>query len=270
MYSDTHCHLNFEQYDQDRSEVIDRAITAGITKILNPGIDLHTSRAAVSLAHKIDEVYAAIGVHPNSSRSWMPDTQVELKSLASSPKVVAVGEIGLDYYRDWAPIDLQNEVFRHQLHLAAEINLPVVIHMRDRSPQDRSASQGVLEILKSWHDELVDGEKELSSRPGVLHSFSSELEIAQEAIAMNFLIGITGPVTFQNAERLRKIIKTLPVDHLLLETDGPFLTPHPFRGQRNEPAYIPYIAQKLSEIYEMNVSEVEEITMRNSERLFRW
>lgn len=263
MLADTHCHLDFDLFTPDREAVIARARQAGVDRILNPGIDLESSRAALELAEKYDIVYAAVGVHPNESTTWDGDTLRTLRELASHPKVVAIGEIGLDYYRDRAPRDLQQKVFQEQLMLAAELSLPVVIH-------NRQASDDVMEILKEWQVELMGANVLLAEHPGVLHSFSASEQAAHEAIGLNFYIGITGPVTFKNAPDLQQLVAHIPLDRLLIETDAPFLTPHPHRGERNEPAYVRFVAEKIAELHNLPVEMVSNSTSINAGRLFHW
>jgi TatD DNase family protein len=261
--SDTHCHLDFERFEDDRDQVVDRARDAGITRILNPGIDLVSSQAAIKLADKYAEVYVAVGIHPNSATTFDQSTLPRLREMASHPKVVAIGEIGLDYYRDRAPRELQQRIFRLQLELAAEVGLPVVIH-------NRQATADVFEILKEWQAQLVLSRSVLANRPGVLHSYSDNEKNGFKAIAVNFYIGITGPVTFRNALELQKVVAALPAEHLLIETDAPFLTPHPRRGQRNEPALVVWVAEKVAELHSCPVSEIARATSENAARLFNW
>lgn len=263
MLADTHCHLNFEWFDEDREAVIQRARMAGVDRILNPGIDLESSRTAVALAQQVEEVYAAIGVHPNDALTWNDETADALRELAGQPKVVAIGEIGLDYYRDRAPRNLQRDVFQEQLRLAAELSLPVVIH-------NREATADVVEILREWQVELLSTNTLLAGAPGVLHSFSAGHETALETIDLNFMIGITGPVTFRNTLELQALVGDLSLDHLLIETDAPFLTPHPHRGERNEPAYVKLVAEKIAEIHGMPFEMTAEVTRINADRLFHW
>jgi TatD DNase family protein len=263
---DTHCHLNFDLFDGDRDEVVARARQAGVERIVNPGVDLETSRSAIRLANQYPEVYAAVGVHPNDILDWDEGLLDQIKELAGNPKVVAIGEIGLDYYREKSPHDLQKQVFLQQLELATELDLPVIIHSRNASPEQPQAIQDILAILEKWQA----GQGRLPSPPGVLHSFSSDLDSARKAIKLNFLIGITGPVTFRNAPGLRRLVEGLPLEALLIETDAPFLTPHPFRGKRNEPGFVKLVAEKLAEIHNLPTEEVARITKNNAGRLFRW
>ncbi|HEX7974812.1 MAG TPA: TatD family hydrolase, partial [Anaerolineales bacterium] len=220
MLTDTHCHLYFDAFDPDREAVLDRARRAGVERILCPGIDLPTSRAAVALAQAVPEVYAAVGVHPNDSAGWQPNLLDELRELARHPKVVAIGEIGLDYYWEKVSHDLQQQALRSQLGLAGELGLPVVVHTRSASPQDTRCMADALDILAQWQAELAASGSPLAGRPGVLHSFSGEAASANRAIQSNFQIGITGPVTFKNAPGLQMVAAALPLNSLLVETDS--------------------------------------------------
>lgn len=263
MLTDTHCHLDFNSFDQDRDQVISRAQNDGLTRLLNPGITVESSRAAIDLAEKYSEVYAAVGVHPNDGLSWDKDSKAILRDLASQPKVVAIGEIGLDYYRDRTRHDLQIWIFQEQLNLAAELNLPVVVHCRQ-------AMEDVKAILSEWQNGLVRSQSPLAGHPGVLHSFSGDEKDAEQFRKINFLVGITGPVTFQNAIELQDLVIRLPLTDLLIETDAPFLTPHPFRGKRNEPARVKLVAEKIAELQQEAYNTVAEITASNAAQLFGW
>lgn len=263
-YTDTHCHLDFNRFDEDRDQVLKRAWKAGLVQILNPAIDLPTGQAAINLANDYPgRITAAVGIHPNIGEPWTPEILPTLREQAAQPGVVAIGEIGLDYYRQHTPFDQQRMMFQEQLKLAADLNLPVIIHNRDASPD-------LIAILTNWHKDLVLAGHPLKDRPGVLHSFSADLETGLAAIEMNFYLGITGPVTFSNAPDRKAIVRNLPLDHLLLETDSPFLTPHPHRGKRNEPAYIPLIAEEIARLHNTSPKEVAEITYGNASRLFHW
>jgi TatD DNase family protein len=267
---DTHCHLYFESFDEDLQQVLARSVDEGVGRILCPGIDLKTSREAVSLAEAYPQVYAAVGVHPNDSLSWMDGTIDELRLLADHPKVVAIGEIGLDYYRDRAPKEFQQQVFREQLMLAAETALPVVIHTRNSSGGTLDAMEDALNILANWQTDLAATSPLLYDRPGVFHSYSGNEEIASRAMHLNFQIGFTGPVTFQNAPDLQRVVGLLPLDHMLIETDAPFLTPHPHRGKRNEPSFVRLVAEKIAQIHNLPFDVVADITTNNAGRLFNW
>jgi TatD DNase family protein len=263
VLADTHCHLDFNSFDEDRDEVLARGREAGVERVLNPGVDLDSSRAAVDLAESRSQVYAAIGVHPNEANSWSEDTLLHLRQLVRSPRVVAIGEIGLDYYRDRAPRELQKRAFQEQLALATELELPVIVH-------NRQAAADILEILSAWQAGLVTAGAPLAAKPGVLHSFSAGLEAAFQAIELNFFIGITGPVTFRNAPDLQEVVAKLPLDHLLVETDAPFLAPHPYRGKRNEPAFVRLVADKIAELHGESFERVSQSTSANAQRLFTW
>lgn len=270
MLIDTHCHLDFHQFDQDRDAVVARAADAGVAIVINPGTDLASSQRAIALARRYPGVYAQVGIHPNESAAWSDGTLAQLAELAAHPRVVAIGEIGLDYYWQRTEHSLQQQVFRQQLDLAAELGLPVVVHVRDASPDDRRAMHDALEILTEWQRSLTARAPDLAARPGVLHSFSGDLDDARRAADCQFCVGITGPVTFKKAEILRQVAAGLAVDRLLIETDAPFLTPHPHRGERNEPAYVGLVAEKIAAVREMNFDRFAQITTESAERLFRW
>ena len=263
MLVDTHCHLDFNRFDSDRDQVLIRARESGLERILNPGINLASSQVALNLSEKYPEVYAAVGVHPNDGLSWNSNTLRCLRDLSNNPKVVAIGEIGLDFYRDRTPRELQIKIFIEQLELAAELTLPVIIHSRD-------AMAEVLEILADWHKGLMNSQSVLADRPGVLHSFSGDEKFAKQARLLNFFIGITGPVTFRNARDLQDLVIRLPLQDLLIETDAPFLSPHPRRGKRNEPSYVKLVAEKIAELHQEAYNTVTEITTANARRLFKW
>ena len=255
---DTHCHIEFDGYDGDRDAVIQRAIDAGVTMIVNPAVDVASSQAIGALALRYNGLYATIGVHPNSTAN-LPDGWLEtLRTLGRGPKVVAVGEIGLDYYRDRSPKAAQRAAFEAQLALAAELALPVIIHNRD-------AHDDIMPILESWAASLPP---EQAESPGVLHSFSAPQAIAERALAAGFYLGFTGPITFKNADDLRRIAAQVPLDRIVVETDGPYLTPTPHRGQRNEPAYIPFIVERLASLHRVTSDDMAKITTHNARRLF--
>jgi TatD DNase family protein len=269
--TDTHCHLDLEQFDADRSEVLDRAWAAGLTRILIPGLDLASSLRAVKLAESHPNLYAAIGVHPNDSLTWLGETSNKLRVLAEAPKVKAIGEIGLDYYWNDAPHDHQRLVLTEQLALAAELKLPVVLHLREMdNAQDGDCARDLIKILETWVESLRVGNNPLAERPGVLHSFSGGKSTAEKVINMNFYIGITGPVTYKNAQDRRDVVKIIPLERLLIETDAPFLAPVPQRGRRNEPAFVGYIADRIAEIHSRNPEEIAVFTTANAQRLFAW
>ena len=241
-----------------------RAWDAGIERILVPGIDIATSRAAIALADEFPKVYAAVGVHPNSATTWNAQTLEILSEMAAHPKVVAIGEIGLDYYRDLVSRPLQELIFREQVSLAGRLSLPVVVHTRNQSPVQRACLQDVLQILIELRPMLP------SDRPGVVHSFSGNEVEAQQATTSGFFIGITGPVTFKKANELRRVVTTVPLECLLIETDAPFLTPHPYRGKRNEPAYVRYMAEQIGTVLGLPAEKVAQATTANAGRIFQW
>jgi TatD DNase family protein len=257
---DTHCHLDFNRFDSDRDEVIRRAAEAGVTCIVVPGVDLPSSRRAVELAEWYEMIYAAVGVHPNDASGFDDETLSALRETLAHPKVVAVGEIGLDYYRDRTPPDFQRRIFRQQLRLATEVGKPVIIHSRE-------STTDMLAILAEWQDGL-NGPP--AARPGVLHSFSATWQDAQAALELGFYLGFSGPITFEKADEMRLVAASAPADKILVETDAPFLTPHPHRGQRNEPAYVRFVAEKLAEVRGKTLKEVALSTSENAAALFGW
>lgn len=268
--TDTHCHLDYNAFDPDRAEVIQRANDSGLIRLLVPGLHHKSSKEAVRLAESNPSVYAAVGFHPTDLGEFSESTFQQVKELASHPKVVAIGEIGIDYY--WVKeIDkrtFQRKALQQQLQFAKEINKPVIIHMREENDAWLGeASHDLLKILEEWQSTLSGT---LAERPGVLHSFNGNLETAQAAIGLHFYLGVTGPVTYKNAEEKRNIIRQLPITKLLIETDSPFLSPIPFRGKRNEPAYVGHIADKIAEIHLKSPAEIASITTANAARLFAW
>ncbi len=245
-------------FEADREAVIDRARQAGVGRIMNPGIDLESSRRAVALAEKYPEVYAAVGFHPHDAAKLSTAELKELRELAGHPKVKAIGEIGLDYYRNLSPRDVQQRAFRGQLELAAELNLPVLIH-------NREAFADVIGMLAEW-----DRGREAAKPLGVLHSFSGDRTQVEPSLKLNFLLGLTGPITFPKADEMRAVAKDAPLSTLLIETDAPYLTPAPFRGRRNEPAYARYVAEKLAEVRGEALETVMKQTSANAALLFEW
>jgi len=286
-FTDTHCHLDFNKFDEDREAVIQRAIEAGVTRILIPALGLESSSAVIKLAESHPNLYAALGFHPTELDKWNESSIDNLRSLIlphpeslsrrergwGEGKIVAIGEIGLDYYwvKESDKRAQQREVLKQQLKLAQEVNRPAVIHMREENDAwFGQASIDLLEIISEWHEELRTKNHPLVEKPGVLHSYNGNLETARKAIALNFYLGVTGPVTYKNAEEKRQIVRQLPLERLLIETDSPFLTPVPQRGKRNEPAFVAYIADKIAEIHMTTREQVAEITTVNAARLFGW
>jgi TatD DNase family protein len=287
MFTDTHCHLDLNQFDPDREPVIQRAQDAGITRMLVPALDWESSLAVTRLAHSHPALFAAVGFHPTDVEKWDDSSYESLKKLVLESgglpleqqavplqkRIVAIGEIGLDYYWVGEPEKQarQREILKQQLRLAQEVSLPVVIHMREADDAwFGQASVDLLEILGEWHNSLRARGHALAEMPGVLHSFNGNLDTAQKGIGLNFLIGVTGPVTYKNAEEKRQIIRQLPLERLLIETDSPFLAPVPQRGKRNEPAFVLHIADKIAEIHMTTLEQVANITTANAARLFGW
>jgi TatD DNase family protein len=279
--------LDLNKFDEDREAVIQRAIEAGVTRMLIPALELESSSAVIKLAESHQNLYAALGFHPTELDKWNESSIENLRGLIlphltptpggrgaqGEGKIVAIGEIGLDYYwvKESDKRAQQREVLKQQLKLAQEVNKPAVIHMREENDAwFGQASIDLLEIISEWHAELRTKNHPLVERPGVLHSYNGNLETARKAIALNFHLGVTGPVTYKNAEEKRNIIKQLPLTRLLIETDAPFLTPVPHRGRRNEPAFVAYIADKIAEIHMTTREQVAEITTVNAARLFGW
>jgi len=263
VYQDTHCHLNLNQFDNDLEQVIQRAQQQGVNRILVPGIDMETSRRAVELSEKFDPVFAAIGVHPNNATSWETGSLPGLRELCSHPKVVAIGEIGLDYYRDFAEPTLQMEIFTSQLDLALETSKPVVIH-------NRNALHDLMPILSEWVSRWHRSDKTQGKKPGVLHAFDGDLESAVQAINFGFYIGVAGPVTFSNAKERQSVTKAIPLQAMIAETDAPYLAPHPFRGKRNEPAWVSLVVQKISTLKGLSLEETTLTLVDNGNYLFGW
>jgi TatD DNase family protein len=268
---DSHCHLDLEEFDSDREAVLERAAQAGVGRILIPGISLTSSLAAVKLADNRRMLFAAVGVHPTEAAGVQPSTFDELKNIARHPKVKALGEIGLDYYWDSAPHDLQQGILRKQLALAAELSLPVVIHFREEGDANsESCASDLKMILEDWVAGLRNQGSPLISRTGVLHSFSGSLELARDAIQLGFYIGVSGPITYKNSQMRRELVAAMPLDRLLIETDAPFQTPDPHRGKRNEPAYVRLIADKIGLVHSATTGQVATATTANAHNLFAW
>jgi TatD DNase family protein len=251
---DTHCHLDFDWFAGDRDTVVDRARQAGVGRIIVPAIDLAGCSQVLDLAERFEEVYAAVGVHPNSTAGWQDHWIDELRRLSQHEKVVAIGEIGLDYYRDRAPKQTQQRALELQLRLAAELALPVILH-------NRESSQDLLRLLSG---SPLNGRES----PGVLHSFSASWETARSALDMGFYLGFTGPVTYPKADALRQVVARAPRERILMETDAPFLAPQKFRGKRNEPGYVTEVAQRVGLIWGVELTQVGRLTSDNAVRLF--
>jgi TatD DNase family protein len=251
LFIDTHAHLDFDLFDEDREIVIQRAIKNGLAAIITIGTDLESSKRSVEIAEKYAMVFAAVGIHPTECAD-VPDRDFEMiEELAQHEKVVAIGEVGLDYYHMRAPKDVQKNAFLYQAHLAEKLGLPLIIHNRDS------------------HDDMyaLIKEKNISDIGGVMHSFSGDQEFLQKILATDLYISFTGNVTFKNS-KLDELVAQVPLERLLLETDSPFLTPVPLRGKRNEPGFLIYTAQKIAEIKQVSVEELGKVTTENALRLF--
>ncbi len=252
MLFDSHAHIDDSRFDQDRDQIIERAKESGLSYILNPGADLATSVKAVNLAEKYSMVYGAVGVHPHDVKDMDEDTIEVLRSLCSKEKVVAVGEIGLDYYYDHSPREAQRKWFERQIQLAKEVQLPIIIH-------DRDAHQEVFDILSRY---------DAGKLGCVMHCYSGSVELAREYVKRGIYISLAGPVTFKNAKKTHQVAQEIPLEWLLVETDSPYLTPVPHRGKRNEPAYVKLVAETIAEAKGISLESVAEQTTMNAKRLF--
>lgn len=279
-FVDTHCHLDFNKFDNDRPEVLLRAKVAGITRILIPGISIESSLLAANIAKSHPMLFSSIGIQPNEAIKWDEHSIEHLKniyllyqtSLSPAKKVIiAVGEIGLDYYWEATPHNHQKNVLWQQMLLAAEMELPIILHSREKKDAEKGPCiDDLLQIITEWIKYLKTMNNSLIKHPGVLHSYSGDQDTAKLFMELGFFIGVSGPVTFSKNKKRQDLIASLPIENLLLETDAPFLTPHPNRGQRNEPANIPFIAAKVAEIHNKTLADVAEITCSNASRLFNW
>ena len=258
--ADTHCHLVLDAFADDLDSVLARATEAGVARMLVAGIDLTTSRRAVDLAEAHPGVFAAVGVHPHGAAQWSHAVYTDLRAMARSPRVVAIGETGLDFYRDYSPRDRQLEAFDRQLELADELGLPVVVHSRE-------ATQDVLERLSTWAMEARGGSR---PRPGVLHAFSGDDQAASRAVQAGFYIGVAGPITYPSATALRLQVAGLPLERILSETDSPYLPPTPHRGRRNEPAYVGLVTEALASARGIAVEDAIRACWDNAAALFQW
>jgi TatD DNase family protein len=250
---DTHAHLDFAQFDQDREEVIERAFNSGLEALINISVDLISCQKSIELARRYRGIYATVGVHPHDVGKFDDDTYESLKKFAGEKKVVAIGEAGLDFYRDYSPREAQIRAFRAQIDLAKEMDLPLVVHLR------KAYRQG-LDILE---------EKQDGSLQGVLHCFSGNLDDARRGLALGFHVGFGGSLTFPNS-RVQEIIKQIPYDMILTETDCPYITPVPHRGKRNEPSFVRHVVEKMAELLApSSFSELDQLTTENARRLFQ-
>ena len=251
MFIDSHAHIQLDRFDSDRSVVIERAKNSQVSIILVVGFDISTSHLAVELADRYDHIYATVGLHPHDAKRFTPQTLREIALLAEHPKVVALGEMGLDYHRNLSPKSVQKRVFEEQLDLATQLDLPIVVH-------NRNAFDDILSILEN-HSQLTGG---------VLHCFSENTKSMDRVIDVGFHIGIGGPVTYKKSQDLKQVVKVMPADSFLIETDCPWLAPQLRRGKRNEPAYITEIATKIAELRQMTIESVGQTSSQNFRKLF--
>lgn len=253
MLIDTHVHLNADQYDEDLEEVIQRALDVGVDRMFVVGFDTKTIERAMQLIDAYDFIYAIIGWHPVDAIDFTDERLEWIEELSKHPKVIGIGEMGLDYHWDKSPKDVQKEVFRKQIALAKRVKLPIIIH-------NREATQDCIDILMEEHAEEVGG---------IMHSFSGSPEIADIVTnKLNFYISLGGPVTFKNAKQPKEVAKHVSLDRLLVETDAPYLSPHPYRGKRNEPARVTLVAEQIADLRGISYEEVAAQTTQNAERLF--
>ena len=253
MLIDSHAHLDMPEFEKDREQVLERALEGGVTRVITIGIDLPSSLKALELANKYDFIFSTIGYHPHNAKDADDSTLEELAKLGREPKVIAWGEIGLDFYRRHSPPEKQKRIFEEQLDMAGHFDLPVIIH-------DRDAHREVFEILK---------EKGNTSRKGVIHCFSGDYKMAMAFIEIGFHISIPGTVTYKKASVVQEVAASIPIESLLIETDAPFLTPVPERGKRKEPLFVTYTARKIAELRQMDFRELARRTSENVSRLFR-
>ncbi|MDW7616537.1 TatD family hydrolase [Peribacillus simplex] len=252
MLFDTHVHVNAEQFNEDLDDVIERAKEAGVNNMVVVGFDQPTIIRAMELIETYDFMYAAVGWHPVDAIDMTEKDLQWIEELSNHPKVVAIGEMGLDYHWDKSPKDVQMEVFRKQIRLAKKVGLPIIIH-------NREATADIVNILK---------EEAASEVGGIMHCFSGSAETALECINMNFYISLGGPVTFKNAKKPKEVAAAVPLERLLIETDCPYLAPHPYRGKRNEPSYVKLVAEQIAEIKQLTIDEVSQATTENAKKLF--
>ncbi|RKX32137.1 MAG: hydrolase TatD [Candidatus Zixiibacteriota bacterium] len=252
MMIDSHCHLDFKDFDKNRAEIINNALVAGVHTMVNIGADLQTSINSVKLAEQYDFIYATVGVHPHDAKTFNPEVEEQLRRMIEHKKVVAVGEIGLDYYRDLSPRNIQEKVFRRQLEIAVEKDLPVVIHTRE-------SFRDAVDIVSDYAGDLPGG---------IFHCFPGTVDDAYKVIDLGFHISVGGVITFPGA-KMATVAAEAPLNRIAIETDSPYLTPMPYRGKTNQPAYVKYVCDKIAELRGMPAEEVEKITDRNSQRVYR-
>ncbi|MDP8222002.1 MAG: YchF/TatD family DNA exonuclease [Candidatus Lernaella stagnicola] len=253
MLIDTHCHLDWDSFQADLPDVIARAHEAGVQRLLTIGTDVQTSRRAVEIAHQYDAVYAAVGIHPHDAKTADDAALAAIEELAHEKKVVALGEVGLDFFKNYSPHDVQRLAFQKQIRLARRLGLPLIVH-------DRDAHEETLRILREEGDR----------HRGVFHCFAGDEKIADEALALGFDLSFTGNVTFKKNDATRAVVRHVPLERIMVETDAPFLAPMPYRGKRNEPAYTVHVAEKIAAVHGVSLEEVARVTSTNAFRLFRF
>lgn len=258
LFVDTHCHLDFDAYKNDLDDVIKRAVDEGVSRIVVPGLNLESSRKVVDLAVRYNEVYGAVGIHPSDADTWQPNQLAEFEALVKDPKIVAVGEIGLDFFHRKDNFSLQKEILEIFLELALRHNKPVILH-------SRNCLQDLADIIEKHQP--TTGVKKLQA---AFHAFEGDLEEARKLSSLGYYIGAGGPVTYKNAAIKQEVFSKIDLSHVLLETDGPFLAPQAHRGKRNEPAFIPFIAEKIAELRQCDIKEVADATNENAKNLFYW
>jgi len=257
MYFDTHAHYDDGKFDVDRQELLAQVHASGVEKIINPGCDLKSSAFARQLAEEYGFIYFAAGIHPEELDDIPEDYLLQLAALAQHPKCVAIGEIGLDYYWDVSRKELQQELFRAQLNLAEELHLPVIVH-------DREAHGDCFEMVRNYRSSVSE-----ETSPGVFHCCSGSVELAQELLKRSWYLGFDGPVTYKNARKTLDVLRITPLDRILIETDSPYLSPVPCRGQRNDSRNLQYVVEKIAEIKGESPEKIEDVTAQNAGRLFR-
>jgi TatD DNase family protein len=252
MLVDSHAHLDDSRFDKDREQLINNFEKDELSFVLHAAYDLQSSLKAVSASEKYEKIYASVGYHPHDVKDMTAESLEIIKSLAKKDKVVAIGEIGLDYYYDNSPRDIQRFWFREQVKLARELDMPYIVH-------DRDAHGDVFAIVK---------EEKYSNTRGIMHCYSGNVELAKEYVKLGFLISLAGPITFANSKKTKEVAKEIPLEYLLVETDCPYLTPIPFRGKRNQPAYVRYVAEEIANIKGVAFEEVAEKTTSNFKKIF--
>ncbi len=252
MFVDTHAHLFYPNFNGELDQVLERAKIAGVEYIIVPGTDLASSSQAIELADKYEMIYAAVGIHPHDTKEWDDSLLEKIEELAAHNKVVAIGEVGLDYYYDFSPKEVQINAFKKQIDLAVKLDLPIVVH-------NRESNDDLMNIIRSYKD---------SGLRAQFHCFAGSIDDAHELIEMKHLISFPGNITFKKADDLRKILKGISIENLLIETDSPFMTPVPYRGQRNEPAYVTLVAEEIAKQHGISIADVARTTSYNSYKLF--